>query len=176
MAGSTVGCCGQLVVGWRRHEAPFMKRVAHSAPPRLPPPPPSSSRRTAPCGALLLPLHSLCSGCLASVPMGVLLADGEALCEVCVCATFDHVEQRAAAPPRLALFARREEIELLRPQLPPRDFALLLAVRAGDELRCCECIPRLDVRGRACAFVGFCLRRRVAVVRLGASLAAHEGE
>ena len=100
-----------MVIGWRKptNTQPFMTSVLKAAPPPLPAPP-AASARTAPCGITLHRLHKrVCSLCFGKVEAGVVLSDGEALCEVCVCETFSEVEQYECAPPPrppVVLFAR----------------------------------------------------------------------
>ena len=177
---TTLGCCGQLVVGWRRRNAtPFMKSVLSAAPPPLPAPSAPPARkvvRTAPCGIQLQRLGGFCSLCFGKLEAGARLSDDERLCEVCVCEAFDGADQLESSPPPappVALYARcdadgwlrREELEDER--VDDRDRELLLSLRVGDELRCCGCIPRSSVRGRVGSFVGFCTRRNLGVLRIG---------
>jgi hypothetical protein len=161
-----------------------MRTVVSSAPPPIPQKRPlpseqedrdglSAGHETAELELDPQPMGTFCSICFDDMPHGgARLSDDEVLCDVCVSATFEGAEKydRSRRPP-LALFARRDADGLvLRSELddfkPGRTLQLLLSLRAGDELRCCGCIPSRHVRGRVGEFVGYDTRRHVAVLRL----------
>lgn len=110
----------------------------------------------------------------------MVLSDGEFLCDACTDQTFERAEQYDATAnsafilrPRVALLARRgddglilrEELDASR--LLDRSLALLLSLRVGDALRCCGCIHSSRVCGRVGYFIGYCVRRHLALLRIG---------
>jgi hypothetical protein len=180
---TVTGCCGEspLVVGWKRPEdtRAFMKQVGGlTSPPPLPPPPPKvdhSEMAFAPCGVRMQKVEGFCSTCYDALVFGVPLSDGEVLCVVCAGQTFDEVQElESITPPRppVTLLSRVDPLngKLLVDDLDgiPRGRGrdLLLSLRPGDLLRCCGCIHHPHVRGRTGVFLGFCVRRQLALLRL----------
>jgi hypothetical protein len=177
---STTGCCGQLVVGWRRpKQDAFIKTVIRSSPPPLLPPPPVWSAQpcchpTTTCGARLQHLApgSFCSTCYDALIMGTPLSNGEVLCSLCTDNTFLRAEQHETVlppPPRVALLARHGSDGRILPADVggvPRH-ALLLSLRKGDKLQCCGCITSKRIQGRIGRFDGYCVRRGIGLLRIG---------
>lgn len=92
--------------------------------------------------------------------------------------TFEHAEEYASnspPPPRLPMFARcdargwllEEDLEGL---VEGEGRELLLSIRMGEPIRCCECMPQCHLRAVVGSFVGFCMRRKVVVVRVESGL------
>ena len=135
----------------------------------------------APCGVRMVKVSGFCSSCYDGMELGVPLSDGEVLCVVCAGQTFDEAEQYGSdvpPRPRVALLADVDPAthHLLADHLDGvvagRPLELLLSLRVGDRLRCCGCIRHPHVGRRIGTFLGFCLRRRQALVQLDASFIA----
>jgi hypothetical protein len=107
--------------------------------------------------------------------MGVRLSDGEHLCNVCASAMFIDATELDTSPPPcppVALFASEGLQEDILECVPAgRQRKLLGELRKGNTLRCCACIPSVHVGGRLGSFVGFCRRRRVAVLKIDDAMA-----
>ena len=191
-----------LIVGWKKPAStlPFMRAIGSmtAAPPLPPLEPAAGSVETAagkrmpsadwaarhefaPCGVRMVRVSGFCSSCYDAMELGVPLSDGEVLCVVCAGQTFDEAEQyRSDVPPRprVALLADVDPAthHLLADHLDGvvagRPLELLLSLRVGDRLRCCGCIRHPHVGRRIGTFLGFCLRRRQALVQLDASFIA----
>ena len=164
-------------------------RVAHTAtPPPIPTASPSTaaaadtSRSTYANNLKMRPLRpgSFCSGCFDGVQSGLKLSDNEVMCDVCACNWFEYADMRHdTKPPTLlpaiSLFARRDAASglILREELEGattgRPHQLLSSLRSGDALRCCGCIKSDHVGHQVGRFVGYDLRRRLAVVELDSS-------
>lgn len=155
-----------------------------SAPPPLPPPlPPSPTDERlvtqGPSGVMQERLAGLCSVCFTPLGIGTLLSNDELLCEFCASDTFFGAEQLDTSPPprpRVTLLARVDACgKLLADDLDGvtgRARELLASLRVGEELRICACVHSQRMRGRVGVFVGFCVRRHLALLRCSGSLVA----
>jgi len=131
---------------------------------------------TPPCGARRTPAsehEGFCSLCFDALLSGVVLSMGEVLCDVCAMQTFDLVEQqetgRPPRPPIALLACTDEDGRLCRDDLhgvKGQAQDLLLSLRVGDQLKLCACLPSERVRGRVGSFAGYCMRRRLALLRM----------
>ena len=172
------GCTHDLV-GWKRGElSPFMRLVASSAPPPLLGP--SAAAQTyalySPCGARLEAAGTFCSICFQALEgEGLVCSAGETLCAVCACSTFESVEQfrntgAALWRPRVVLqMSELEDLDVQDEQ--GRELSLLMSLRRGDELWCCGCIESVHVGGACGEYMGYCTRRRLALLRMGSGVA-----
>lgn len=160
-----------------------MREYCRGAPPPIPEL--EISLDAAPCGLMLRPTasHAFCSLCFDPLALGILLSDGEWLCTVCSSLTFEHGEQHEVAgmvgahlAPRVTLFAQLDsqrrilpdELHALRGPQHQRALALLQSARVGDSLRFCGCIASVHVRGQLGTMLGYCARRQLLLLRLGA--------
>ena len=149
--------------------------MSGSAPPPVAQPPDAiaaSRGLTAPCGAAMQPISGgWCSSCYEGISHGCRLSDGEILCAVCVNMTVTRAEQYASNPPPwipLSLFAplSANGAHELDGVTDLRARNVLLSLHAGERVRCCGCIHSARLARQTGDFVGYCVRRQVAVVRL----------
>jgi len=172
--------CPCAAIGWAKPEQDaFMREVCKGAPPPLLDLPEPEVLDLAPCGLKLRPCgaSSFCSLCFDPLERGVHLSTGEILCTVCSSKTFEFADQHDAsafaapvallapvdAEGRLSIYDLRE--------LTGRAIVLLSSLRLGETLHFCGCIPSKHLRGRRAIFLGYCMRRHLALLQVGHSVA-----
>jgi len=169
--------CPCASVGWQRSDQDaFIREFCRGTPPPIPDLQPETNSNLAPCGLPFgpVPACAFCSLCFDPVERAVRLHDGELLCAVCSSATFESAQQHETiARACVALLAetveghvRPDELDELR----GRGLSLMSLLRVGETVRFCGCLPFEHVRGREARFVGYDVRRHLALLQIGEAI------